>query len=75
VIEELRNYADELQQEDRRKERLGLSAEELAFYDAIATNTETEIDDELLQRDSSGGVRNVEAECEYRLDEPQGDAV
>jgi len=49
VIEELRNYADELQQEDRRKERLGLSAEELAFYDAIATNTETEIDDELLQ--------------------------
>ncbi len=49
VIEELRNYADELQQEDRRKERLGLSAEELAFYDAIATNSETEIDDELLQ--------------------------
>ncbi len=49
VIEELRNYADELQQEDRRKERLGLSAEELAFYDAIATNTETEMDDELLQ--------------------------
>jgi len=49
VIEELRNYADELQQEDRRKERLGLSAEELAFYDAIATNTETEIDDDLLQ--------------------------
>jgi len=49
VIEELRNYADELQQEDRRKERLGLSAEELAFYDAIATNTETEIEDEQLQ--------------------------
>ncbi len=49
VIEELRNYADELQQEDRRKERLGLSAEELAFYDARATNTETEIEDELLQ--------------------------
>lgn len=49
VIEELRDYADELQQEDRRKERLGLSAEELAFYDAIATNTESEIDDELLQ--------------------------
>jgi type I restriction enzyme R subunit len=49
VIEELRDYADELQQEDRRKERLGLSAEELAFYDAIATNTESEIDDEQLQ--------------------------
>ncbi len=49
VIEELRDYADELQQEDRRKERLGLSAEELAFYDAIATNTEAEIDEELLQ--------------------------
>ncbi|MDZ5810560.1 type I restriction endonuclease subunit R [Halorubrum sp. AD140] len=49
VIEELRNYAEELQQEDRRKERLGLTAEELAFYDAISTNSETEIDDEQLQ--------------------------
>ncbi|MDR5656506.1 type I restriction endonuclease subunit R [Halodesulfurarchaeum sp. HSR-GB] len=49
VIQELRNYAEKLKQEDRRKERLGLSAEELAFYDAIATNTETEIDSELLQ--------------------------
>jgi type I restriction enzyme R subunit len=49
IIEELRNYAEELQQEDRRKERLGLSAEELAFYDAIATNSESQIDDEQLQ--------------------------
>jgi type I restriction enzyme R subunit len=48
VIEELRNYADELQQEDRRKERLGLTEEELAFYDAISSNTETEIPEDKL---------------------------
>jgi type I restriction enzyme R subunit len=49
VISELRNYADDLQQEDRRKERLDLTEEELAFYDAVATNTESEISDEQLQ--------------------------
>ncbi|MCU4927092.1 type I restriction endonuclease subunit R [Halobacteria archaeon AArc-dxtr1] len=49
VIDELRSYADDLQQEDRRKERLGLTEEELAFYDAVATNTESEISDEQLQ--------------------------
>ncbi|SNR56634.1 type I restriction enzyme, R subunit [Halorubrum vacuolatum] len=49
VIEELKAYANELQQEDRRKERLGLTAEELAFYDAVATNTEEEISEEQLQ--------------------------
>lgn len=49
VISELRSYADDLQQEDRRKERLGLTEEELAFYDAVATNTESEISDEQLQ--------------------------
>ncbi|WP_128476534.1 type I restriction endonuclease subunit R [Halorussus pelagicus] len=49
VIEELRSYAGKIQQEDHRQERLGLSVEELAFYDAIETNAETEIDDELLQ--------------------------
>jgi type I restriction enzyme R subunit len=48
VLEELRNYADELQQEDRRKERLGLTEEELAFYDAISSNTETEIPEDKL---------------------------
>jgi len=48
VIEELKNYADKLQQEDRRKDRLGLTAEELAFYDGISTNSETETDDEQL---------------------------
>lgn len=49
VIKELRSYANELQQEDRRKERLGLTEEELAFYDAVATNTDTEIPEEQLQ--------------------------
>lgn len=49
VISELRSYADDLHQEDRRKERLGLTEDKLAFYDAIATNTESEISDEQLQ--------------------------
>jgi type I restriction enzyme R subunit len=49
VIEELQDYAEELQQEDRRKERLGLCEEELAFYDAIATNTDSGLTDDQLQ--------------------------
>jgi type I restriction enzyme R subunit len=49
VIEELQDYAEELQKEDRRKERLGLCEEELAFYDAIATNTDSDLTDEKLQ--------------------------
>lgn len=48
VIEELRSYANELQQEDRRKERLGLTEEELAFYDAISTNSESDIPEDVL---------------------------
>jgi type I restriction enzyme R subunit len=49
VIDELRQYAEELQEEERREERLDLSEEELAFYDAIASNTEQDIDEEVLR--------------------------
>ena len=49
VIDQLRNYAEELQEEERREERLDLTEEELAFYDAIASNTSQDIDDELLR--------------------------
>ncbi len=49
VINELRNYAEELQEEERREERLDLTEEELAFYDAIAANTNQDIDDEDLR--------------------------
>lgn len=49
VINELRNFAEELQEEERREERLNLSKEELAFYDAIASNTEQDIDEEDLR--------------------------
>jgi len=38
VIEELIALAQEMRQADRRGEDLGLSAEELAFYDALETN-------------------------------------
>lgn len=38
VIEELIVLAKEMRQADRRGEDLGLSAEELAFYDALETN-------------------------------------
>jgi len=38
VIEELIGLAKEMREADRRGETLGLSAEELAFYDALETN-------------------------------------
>jgi type I restriction enzyme R subunit len=49
VIEELRGYADEIQESDDRQDELGLSDEELAFFDAISSNTDTEINDETLK--------------------------
>lgn len=48
MIEALRAYADELQQEDRRKERLELTEEELAFYDAISSNTDNDLPEDDL---------------------------
>jgi type I restriction enzyme R subunit len=41
VIEELIALAKELREADRRGEKLGLSEEELAFYDALETNDST----------------------------------
>ena len=38
VIEELMALAKEMREADRRGEQLGLSEEELAFYDALETN-------------------------------------
>jgi type I restriction enzyme R subunit len=49
VIEELRDIADRIQETDDRQDELGLSDEELAFYDAISANTETEIDEDTLK--------------------------
>ncbi|WP_240625297.1 type I restriction endonuclease subunit R [Halonotius pteroides] len=49
VIDELRNYAERIQETDDRQDELGLSDEELAFYDAISANTETEIGEETLK--------------------------
>jgi type I restriction enzyme R subunit len=49
VIDELKRYAEELQEEERREERLDLTEEELAFYDAISSNTEQDIDEEVLR--------------------------
>ncbi|WP_459888850.1 type I restriction endonuclease subunit R [Halostagnicola bangensis] len=49
VIEELKEYADEIQNTDDRQQELDLSDEELAFYDAISSNSETEIEEEKLR--------------------------
>ncbi len=50
VIDELRDYAEKIQETDDRQDKLGLSDEELAFYDAISSNTNTEIDEETLKK-------------------------
>lgn len=49
VIDELKEYAEEIQDTDDRQDELNLSDEELAFYDAIASNTDTEIDEDKLK--------------------------
>ncbi|EMA15193.1 type I restriction endonuclease subunit R [Haloarcula marismortui] len=49
VIDELREYANRIQDTDDRQDELGLSDEELAFYDAISSNTDAEIDEEVLK--------------------------
>lgn len=49
VIEELKDVAREIQETDDRQQQLDLTDEELAFFDAIASNTETDIDDATLK--------------------------
>jgi type I restriction enzyme R subunit len=49
VITELRGYADEIQETDDRQDELGLSDEELAFFDAVSSNTDTELDEDTLK--------------------------
>jgi type I restriction enzyme, R subunit len=49
VIDKLREYAEQIQETDDRQEELGLSDEEFAFYYAISSNTDTEIDEETLK--------------------------
>ncbi len=49
VLEKLREYAEQIQQEDKRKDELGLSEEELAFYDAIESHGGTNIEEEKLK--------------------------
>jgi len=49
VIEELKGVAEEIQETDDRQDKLDLSDEELAFYDAISANADTDIDEETLK--------------------------
>jgi type I restriction enzyme R subunit len=49
VITELRGYADEIQETDDRQDELGLTDEELAFFDAVSSHTETELDEDKLK--------------------------
>ena len=49
IIEELKGVAKEIQETDDRQQQLDLTDEELAFFDAIVSNTDTDIDDETLK--------------------------
>lgn len=49
VIAELKEVAEEIQETDDRQDELDLSDEELAFFDAVSTKTEIEIEDETLK--------------------------
>jgi type I restriction enzyme R subunit len=49
VIDELRNYAEQIQETDDRQDELGLGDKEFAFFYAISSNTDSEIDEEILK--------------------------
>ncbi|MFB6215427.1 MAG: type I restriction enzyme endonuclease domain-containing protein, partial [Candidatus Aenigmatarchaeota archaeon] len=49
VIEELTKYAEELQEEEKRTERMDMSEEELAFYDALSSKGTKDIEEEDLK--------------------------
>ncbi|MFC4550228.1 MULTISPECIES: type I restriction endonuclease subunit R [Halorussus] len=49
VIDELRNYAEQIQESDDRQDELGLGDKEFAFFYAISSNTDSEIDEETLK--------------------------
>jgi type I restriction enzyme R subunit len=63
VIEELIALAREMREADRRGEKLGLSADELAFYDALETNDSAVkiLGDETLRTIARELVRTVRA--------------
>ena len=70
VIEELIELAKELRDADRRGEELGLTDDELAFYDALAANesaVEVLGDEELLRHRARAG-RDGAAKRDDRLD-------
>lgn len=50
VIEELKQVAEEIQESDDRQDELNLTDEELAFYDAIRANTDTQIAEDTLKQ-------------------------
>lgn len=73
VIDELRNYAERIQETDDRQDELGLSDEELAFYDAISANTDTEIDDETLRLDQENRYTRAAETLIDNLEDKFGD--
>jgi type I restriction enzyme R subunit len=64
VITELRGYADEIQETDDRQDELGLSDEELAFFDAVSSNTETELDEDKLKEIAQELKQNLKNKTE-----------
>ena len=70
VIEELIDLARELREAHRRGQQLGLSEDELAFYDALETNDSavTVLGDETLKQIAQELVCNGAAQRHDRLD-------
>ena len=71
VIEQLIELAKEMREADRRGHDLGLTDEELAFYDALETNDSAVavLGDENLKGHRPRACRDGTQECRYRLDD------
>ena len=73
VIEELIELAKEMREASARGEQLGLSEDELAFYDALEANDRAVkvLGDETSPRYRSPVRRYRQEQCHHRLDSPR----
>ena len=76
IIEELIQLAKEMREADARGERLGLSEDELAFYDALETNDSAVkvLGDDTLRDIAPRARRHRPPQCLHRLD-PEGECA
>jgi type I restriction enzyme R subunit len=75
VIEQMLALKQEMDAAAQRAEELGLSGEEMAFYDAIASNVLTIYDQELLRSLVHDVVRAVKSNLQVDWTEPHRDDV